>query len=87
MAGYHRSTTVTLLAVAVSIVATATEVVVRVWRTIEAAALWAVAKIPKPPQTWRPFFRVPGVGVMKARNTGIERRPVVCPRWRMCPST
>lgn len=64
------------------------------WRFTVTAAVdfgrWLVAKVPKVKPDWlaRGWHRLHGaMGMLQLRHQATERRPLVCPRWRMCPST
>jgi hypothetical protein len=51
---------------------------------------WLVAKFPRERPGWltQGWHRLHGaIATLRLRQPPPNRRPVVCPRWRMCPST
>lgn len=96
---YRRSFSTALAALALAticVAATSTAFVDRVswcvrraWTAFTDLGRWLVAKLPRPARDW---IR-PDIGVRICKDGGIRmrqvvrRRPMVMPRFRMCPST
>jgi hypothetical protein len=79
------------LAAAATAVCAVTNVVVRCWthavRWADLSIAWIVSRLPKARPDWlRAWHRAPMLRDAGPVNRVEKRRPLVSPRWRMCPS-
>ena len=94
MAGSSRSRVILVACAAALSVSTALAdvaiVVTRSWsyvaNWIDTGIAWAVSKLPRPRADWLPAWHRLLAAPARPLPPSVKRRPLICPRWRMCPS-